>query len=71
MKPYTSHIQTGLIPWKGKKPPTIQSVRNVYVDLKGHLNRLPFDAGRDGLWRFDGQIFYLKGGQDAQANQQN
>ena len=32
---------------------------NVYVDLDGTLHKLPFASPMAGLWRFDGQFFYL------------
>ena len=31
---------------------------NVFLDLDGTIKKLPFDAKRDGIWLFDGQIFY-------------
>lgn len=34
-------------------------VRNMYFTLEGHIAPMPFDTKRDGLWRFDGQVWYL------------
>ena len=35
---------------------------NIYVGLDGCYHPLPFDAKREGLWYFDGQVFYQKKG---------
>lgn len=32
---------------------------NAYIALDGTIRKLPFEAGRAGLWKFDGQVFYL------------
>lgn len=38
--------------------------KNVYMTLEGHFASLPFDGKREGLWLFDGQVFYLPDGQN-------
>lgn len=32
--------------------------RNVFINLAGNIQPMPFDTKRNGLWRFDGQVFY-------------
>ena len=37
---------------------TFQYAYNVLVNLDGTISPMPFDTKRNGLWYFDGQIFY-------------
>lgn len=33
--------------------------RNVVLNLDGTISSLPFDGKRNGLWRTDGQFYWL------------
>lgn len=55
---YPTYIETGMI-YLPDGTTTFQRGRNVFIDLAGHICKLPFDAKRDGIWRFDGQFYYL------------
>lgn len=37
---------------------SVITVKNVYLDLNGHIMPTPFAMPREGWWYFDGQVFY-------------
>jgi hypothetical protein len=55
---YRTYLETGVMTMPDGTA-TFTRGRNVYVNLAGNICKLPFDAGRDGIWRFDGQFYYL------------
>lgn len=59
-KPIDSWYQTGTTTLSGKNESlTMTTGRNIFIDMFGHICKLPFDAGRNGIWKYDGQFYYL------------